>query len=304
MRIGFHVSIGGGMHRALEAARQRRCQTMQVFSAAPSTWMRRKSNPEEDAAFVAGCQQADIRPVFTHAPYLLNLASADRNLWQKGVSVLAQELNIANRWQALGVVLHLGSAGGQDPVKGLKRVIKAIRQARDRTDGPSLVILENCAGQGSVVGRTMAEIGEIIAEATPERIGVCLDTAHAFAAGYAINTPDGLDEMLQEAESAFGLDLVKLIHLNDSRSALGSRVDRHEDIGRGHIGREGFQVIFSEPRLRHLPFIMETPKIPGDDLADDLSNLRRVRRIIPKDLRPPLPPLLIRIIHQPVGRTF
>jgi len=288
VRIGFHVSIAGGMQQALQAARKRRCQTVQVFSAAPSTWKRRKCCPEEDAAFLTGCRQADIHPVFIHAPYLLNLASADRNLWRKSIAVLAQELEVANRWQARGVVLHLGSAGDQSLSKALKRVIQAIKEARERTEGPALVILENCAGQGTALGRTMTEIGEIIAELGPERLGVCLDTAHAFAAGYAINTPDGLDKMLKEANSAFGLELVKLIHLNDSRAALGSGVDRHEHIGKGHIGREGFRVILSEPRLRDLPFIMETPKTLGNDLADDLSNLRRVRRLIPRQFRPPL----------------
>ena len=291
MRLGFHVSIGGGMDRALAAARQRRCQTIQVFTAAPSAWVRRKTDSEEDAAFVAGCRASNITPVFVHAPYLLNVASGDRKLWRKSVSVLAQELELANRWEATGVVLHLGSARDGSMAAGIRRAAKAISEARSRSEGPAKVILENCAGSGSMIGHTMAEIGEIIAEVGPDRIGVCLDTAHAFAAGYAIGTSEGIDEMLTEAEQAFGLDLIELIHLNDSKSALGSRVDRHEDIGKGQIGREGFEVILTEPSLMHLPFIMETPKSPGNDagLADDLRNLRRVRRIIPKHLRPPLP---------------
>ena len=290
MRLGFHVSIAGGMHRALAAARQRRCQTIQVFTAAPSAWVRRNSRPEEDAAFVAGCRQSNITPVFVHAPYLLNVASADRKLWRKSVSVLAQELEIANRWEATGVVLHLGSAGDGSMEAGIRRVARAIGEARSRSEGPAKTILENCAGAGRTVGHTVAQIGQILDEVGPHRIGVCLDTAHAFAAGYAIDTVQGIDDVLAEAEEAFGLDLMELIHLNDSKSALGSRVDRHEDIGRGQIGREGFGLILTEPRLAHLPFIMETPKTPGNDLADDLSNLRRVRRIIPKELRPPLPP--------------
>ncbi len=291
MRLGFHVSIGGGMRRALQAALQRRCQTVQVFSAAPSAWVRRKPDPDEDAAFVLACQHADIRPVFVHAPYLLNLASADGGLWRRSVSVLAQELDIAGHWRAAGVVVHLGSAGDQSIAAGMKRVSKAIRQARSRSQEPSRIILENCAGQGNSVGYTMSQIGEIISAVGRERIGVCVDTAHAFAAGYAVNTSEGLNEMIDEAEAAFGLDLVQLIHLNDSKSHLGSRVDRHEHIGRGCIGPDGFRVILSEPRLRHLPFIMETPKTPGDDLADDLANLRRLRRIIPREIRPPLPRL-------------
>ena len=279
------------MDRALAAARQRRCQTMQVFTAAPAAWVRRKTDSEEDAAFVAGCQASDITPVFVHAPYLLNVASGDRKLWRKSVAVLAQELEPANRWAARGGVRHLGSAGDSSRDAGIRRVAKAIREARRRSEGPAKVILENCAGAGRTVGHTMAQIGRILGEVGPERIGVCVDTAHVFAAGYAIDTVQGIDEMLVEAEEAFGLDLIELIHLNDSKSALGSRVDRHEDIGKGQIGREGFGVIFTEPRLVHLPFIMETPKSLGNEagLADDLRNLRRVRRIIPKELRPPLP---------------
>jgi deoxyribonuclease IV len=290
MRLGFHVSIGGGMGSALQAARRRRCQTIQVFTTAPSAWVRRKSDPQEDADFVTGCRESNITPVFVHAPYLLNVASADRNLWRRSVSVLARELEMANKWDAAGVVLHLGSAGDSSMTAAIRRAAKAIREARSRTAGPAKLIIENCAGAGSMVGYTMAQLGEIIATAEPERIAVCVDTAHAFAAGYAIHTADGIEQMLAEAEQAFSLDLIELIHLNDSKSALGSRVDRHEHIARGQIGRDGFAVILTEARLAHLPFIMETPKTPGNDLADDLGNLRRVRRIIPRHLRPPLPP--------------
>lgn len=290
MRLGFHVSVAGGAHRAVHAALLRRCQTMQVFTAAPAVWARRSPDPEADATFATACQEADLWPVFIHAPYLLNLASADADLWHRSVSVLVQELHAANQWEAMGVVLHLGSSAGQTEAQGVKRIVRAIAQARERTEGPSQIILENCAGQGDSVGHSIKQLGSIIDSVGADRIGICLDTAHAFAAGYPLHTAEGLDEMLAEADNTFGLDLVRLVHLNDSRSELASHVDRHEHIGRGKIGSAGFRIILSEPRLQHLAFIMETPKRVKSELEDDLTNLRRVRRLTPKQLRPPLPP--------------
>jgi deoxyribonuclease-4 len=290
MRLGFHVSVAGGVHHAVRAGVLRRCHTIQVFTAAPAVWARRKPHPEQDAAFANGCREADLWPVFIRAPYLLNVASADEDLWQKSVSVLIQELETANRWQAMGVVLHLGSSVGQTEQQGLKRVTRALAQVRDHSVGPAQIIMENCAGQGELIGHSMEQLGAIVEAVGTDRIGVCLDTAHAFAAGYGLHTAEGLDALLQEADELFGLDLLRLIHLNDSRSELGSRVDRHEHIGDGHIGPAGFRGILSEPRLHHLPFIMETPKGVKGELEDDLMNLRRVRRLIPKHLRPSLPP--------------
>lgn len=291
MRIGFHVSVGGGLQRALREAQLRRCQTIQLFSAAPSVWKRRTHDAAEDRAFVEGCSAADISPVFIHAPYLLNLASADMALWERSIDVLGRELDAAGRWGAEGVVVHLGSAG-EDPVEaGMERVVEALKRAREGNRGAALIILENSAGQGNSVGHTIEQIGQIIELAGAERLGVCIDTAHAFAAGYDLRTVEGLSAMLGQADDAFGLQMLRLVHLNDSRSALGSRVDRHEHIGRGQIGREGFRTVFSHPRLAQMAFIMETPKRVKHELEDDLTNLRRVRKLIPIAMRPPLPAL-------------
>jgi len=291
VRIGFHVSVGGGLQRALREAQLRRCQTIQLFSAAPSVWKRRTHDAAEDRAFVEGCAGADISPIFVHAPYLLNLASADTALWEQSISVLRHELDSADRWGAEGVIIHLGSAG-EDPVEaGMQRVVKALKQAREGHCGEARIILENSAGQGNSVGHTLEQIGQIIEQAGAERLGVCIDTAHAFAAGYDLRTVQGLPAMLGQAEEAFGLPMLRLVHLNDSKSTLGSRVDRHEHIGRGQIGREGFRAVLSHPLLAQMPFIMETPKQVKHELEDDLTNLRRVRKLIPKTMRPPLPAL-------------
>ena len=291
MRIGFHVSIGGGLLRALREAQLRRCQTIQVFSAAPSVWKRRTHDVAEDRAFVKGCSAADISPIFIHAPYLLNLASGNTALWEQSIDVLGHELDAADRWGAEGVVVHLGSAGEAPLEVGMERVAEALKRTREGNCGEALIILENSAGQGNSVGHTLEQIGRIIDAAGAEGLGVCIDTAHAFAAGYDLRTSEGLSEMLQQAEEAFGLRMLRLVHLNDSKSALGSRVDRHEHIGEGQIGREGFRTVLSHPLLAQMPLVMETPKQVKHELEDDLTNLRRVRRLIPKAMRPPLPSL-------------
>lgn len=290
MRLGFHVSVAGGLKKAVERALHRRCQTMQIFTAAPSRWERRPVDSTEDAWFVQARHTYDLRPLFVHAPYLLNLATADEELWSRSRDVLVKEIQIANRWEAAGVIFHPGSTGGGPVAAGLERVARAITQVREETDGPARIIIENSAGQGNVIGDTMDQLGRIVRVTGPERLSMCLDTAHAFAAGYDLRSQSGLDEMLSEADEAFGLDMVSVIHLNGSRSELGSHVDRHDHIGRGQIGREGMKVILTHPQLRDLPFIMETPKDDQSALEDDLTNLRRVRRILPSEIRPPLPP--------------
>ncbi|HCU36788.1 MAG TPA: endonuclease [Armatimonadetes bacterium] len=291
VRIGFHVSVGGGLLKALREAQLRRCQTIQVFSAAPSVWKRRTHDDAEDRAFVEGCAAAAISPIFIHAPYLLNLASGDMALWEQSIEVLRHELDAADRWRAEGVVVHLGSAG-EDPVEaGMERVVQALNRAREGSCDKARIILENSAGQGNSVGHTLEQIGQIIEQAGADGLGVCIDTAHAFAAGYDLRTVQGLSAMLGQAEEVFGLPMLRLVHLNDSKSTLGSRVDRHEHIGRGQIGREGFRAVLSHPLLAEMPFIMETPKRVKHELEDDLTNLRRVRKLIPIAMRPPLPAL-------------
>jgi|LSQX01.3.fsa_nt_gb deoxyribonuclease-4 len=293
MRIGFHVPLQGGLLRALKAARQRRCTTLQLFASAPVQWALRAVDPDEDRAFVEARQAHDLNPLFIHAPYLINLASLDPDLWAKSCQRLAGDLHRAEAWQAAGVVVHSGSGGTNlTPRQARRRVATALRQILAATAPPTTLILENCAGQGNIVGVSPEELGEIIDLAGGQRLQVCLDTAHALAAGFALHTPEGLADLLDRCEASFGLDRLALIHANDSQAALGSQRDRHAHLGQGHIGREGWRVIMSEPRLQALPFIMETPKTKGHELTDDLRNLRALRRAIPPALRPPLPPPL------------
>lgn len=291
LRIGFHVSISGGLSRAVQRARESHCQTIQIFSAGPSQWARRKHKPDEDAVFVDELLRHDIQPLFVHAPYLLNLATPDQVLWEKSVKALAEDLGSASLWAARGVVIHLGSRGETERSATANRIASAIMEARDRAASATKVILENSAGAGHLVGRTMSEIGEIIDKTGGKNVGVCIDTCHAFAGGYAVHTRTGLSRLLDEIDSEFGSEFVNIIHLNDSKAPLGSHIDRHEHIGQGQIGLDGMHLILSEPRLRHLPFIMETPKSSNGTPDADLANLRTAHRLIPSDLRP-TPPLL------------
>jgi deoxyribonuclease-4 len=289
MRIGFHVQTAGGWRKALERGLERRCTTLQVFTSAPVQWARKKLDPEETAWFAERVAALDLQPLFVHAAYLLNLATADRALRKKSRDNLAEELCRADQIGACGVVLHLGSVGPDgDPEDGLRRVARGVDEALEAADRGVSVLLENCAGQGSLVGCTPAALGTVVdLSRRPERLQVCLDTAHAFARGYALHTPEGLDQLLRECDAAFGLERLALIHANDSKSELGSCVDRHWHIGHGKIGREGFAVIMNEPRLQSLPFIMETPS----SSEWDLRNLRALRRAVRPEVRPPLPRL-------------
>ena len=290
MRIGFHVPTGGGLMQSIRHALDRRCQTMQIFASAPVQWKTRKVDTVEAAEFVAARKRFDLWPLFVHAPYLLNLATADAALLEKSVKRLISDMQMAHSWEAEGVVLHLGSAGAGTPIEeATERVAAALRVVLAHTEEPTKLILENSAGQGNIVGDTPEELGRVIALTGGERLGLCLDTAHAFAAGYAVNTQEGLNGLLEALERSCGTDRLALVHANDSASELGSKWDRHWHIGKGKIGAEGWRVITGHPRLRELPFIMETPKGHDGGLEDDLANLKALRRLVPAEWRPRLP---------------
>lgn len=288
MRLGFHISIAGGLDNLIRNALRRRCSTLQMFTAAPVQWARTAIREREGRRFAEELEQWDIAPHFVHAKYLLNLASPDRRLWRRGVMDLARELQAASRLGAAGVVVHLGSVGAHGAVAdGVARVAEATSIALNRVPHGPPLILENAAGQGNVVGARFEQIAAIIAASDcSQRLRVCLDTAHAFAAGYQLHTARGLTRTLQEFDATVGLDRLVLVHVNDSLLPCGSGRDRHWHIGRGQIGREGMRRLVNHPLLVSLPYIMETP---GTE-ADDIANMRRIRRLLQPHHRPPLPP--------------
>jgi len=291
VRIGFHVPTEGGWRKTLQRALDRRCETLQVFVGAPVQWKSLRPRAADAAEWREGLLRHDIGPVFVHASYLVNLASADSALWRRSIRRLARDLRHAALLGAGGVVTHLGSprAEGPRPLQWcVARVAAAADAALERAEVSALLLLENSAGMGSAIGSVYAHIGDIIGRSRhQERLGVCLDSAHSFAAGYAWHTTEGLEAALDEAERAFGLDRLRLLHVNDSKTPFASHVDRHWHIGKGHIGSRGFRVIVNHPRLRHLPMVMETPEA---SLEADLRNLRALRRCIDAAWRPPLRP--------------
>ncbi len=285
-RFGFHVSIAGGLGHVLGRAQERHCTAVQTFTSSPSQWRTVALDAEQAAALREGLAQADIRPHFVHAIYLLNLASPDRELWNKSVAHLTEELRRATRLGAAGVVFHLGSVGEGGRVReGVRRVAQALREVRARAEVETPLVLENGAGAGYTMGRTLEQLGEIRARATAaEPLGICLDTAHAFAAGLPVHTAEGLETTLERLSAVGGLPALTLLHLNDSRVPFATNRDRHWHIGQGFLSREGLGRIVNHPQLRGLPMIMETP----GTVEDDRRNMYAVRRLLPREERWPL----------------
>ena len=276
LRIGVHLPLSGGWEGALAAAKRLRLEAVQVFSGNPRSFTPKPLDPDRASAFGAGLTAAGIRPLMVHAPYLLNLASPEEEGWQRSVKMLLREME---RTEALGgslLVFHPGSHLGSGLGAGVARVARALRQGLDQ--GPKTVdlVVENTAGAGSGLGGKLAELAAILETAGGnDRLGVCLDTAHAFGAGYDLREPSGVDAWLEEAQEKLGNTRIRAVHLNDSSRALGSRLDRHENLGQGLIGGRGLARVLAHPYLDGLPGILETPK---SSEADDRRNLARARR--------------------------
>jgi deoxyribonuclease IV len=286
IRIGIHASIAGDIVEALESARKLGCNALQIFSGSPRMWPRAGARiPAADAQrFRAQRAELGLGPLVIHANYLINLASPDGVMRARSIQAFHEELVRATALGADFLVVHPGAARGASNDRAVRSVAQALRQAArgvrlaanfaDMTRGGVRVLLENTSGMGSCIGTRFAELGVILDQAPELPLGVCLDTAHAFEAGYDLRTREGLEQMLANLDGTVGLARVPVIHVNDSKTPLGSRVDRHQHIGRGEIGREAFRSILNHPRvmadgssgLRGRGFILETPiDAPGDD---------------------------------------
>jgi len=278
LRFGFHLSIGGGLTAVVDHAVDLGCETAQIFSRNPRGW-KAKPLAEDDAMLAVRAARAGIEPLVVHMPYLPNLATPDPAMYQRSVEALVEEIE---RCRFLGVpclVTHLGKRKDSSIDAGIERVVTALNRAVKETPGESgnvMLLLENTAGQGSEVGASLEEIAEIMAGVEHcERVGFCFDTAHAFEAGMPIHTQKGLDETLVKLDTLVGIENLRVIHLNDSRTPFGSRVDRHWHIGEGEMGMEAFGRIVAHDALQGLPAIMETP---GDE-EWDRRNLFTVLRL-------------------------
>ena len=285
-RLGFHVSLAGGLAQLPPRAVYRHCTALQMFTSSPSQWAQPPLDPAAGQALAATLAGLDIRPHFVHALYLVNLASPDRALRRRSVRCLAVELQRAAQVGAAGVVVHLGSRGVAGRLlPALRRLARSLEEARVRAGQALPLLLENSAGAGGTVGSTLAELAEVFSLApAAEPLRLCLDTAHAFAAGLPLHTPEGLEEVLTGVDALPGDPRLALVHLNDSRHPFASRRDRHWHLGQGHLGRAALGRIVNHPRLREIPLIMETP----GTAEDDRRNMRVLRRLLPPEERPPL----------------
>lgn len=278
MRIGVHTSIAGALANAAHRAHEIGCDAFQIFSANPRGWHEKKLSAESCEKFCEARAGYRLLPLAIHANYLINLAAADPMIRIPSVAAFRQELERTISLRAEYVVVHPGSAKNGSRKTAVKRFVQSLLTAIKplRLDGLT-VLIENTAGQGSVLGSRFEELAEILAGIKPKiSAGACIDTAHSFAAGYAIHTPRGLSDMVRQLDATVGLESVRLIHANDSKAAFASHVDRHEHIGEGKIGVEGFRRIVRHPKLRAIPFICETPVDKPDD---DRRNLEVMRRL-------------------------
>jgi len=280
--LGAHMSIAGGLPQAIARARSVDATALQVFVKSSNQWAARPFAPGEVEAFRRSSLEAGLeRHTLAHASYLINLASPDDGLWEKSVAAFRLELD---RCEALGIpwlVVHPGAHVGSGVAKGITRVATALERALTPARQGAGVLLETTAGQGSTLGARFEELGEILKAAHhPDRLGICFDTCHALAAGHEFRSPAGYAETMAALDRAVGLDRLLGIHLNDSKGDLGSRRDRHEHIGKGKVGLEGFRLILSDSRFRDVPMVLETEK--GDDLAEDRVNLGVLRSLVPQ----------------------
>jgi len=257
--IGGHVSSSGGIHTAIDRAEVIGADAVQVFTQSPRAWRPTSHDPANVERFKERVVEAGIHGVVCHALYLINLASPDDGLYARSVEALATTVDVACSIDADGVVFHVGSHLGSGFEAGLERVVPALARCLERCDGPTWLLIENTAGAGGTIGRSIEELAALVAALDRHpRLGVCLDSCHLYASGYDVTDRAVLDETLEQLDREIGLDRLRALHVNDSKTPLGSNRDRHDNIGEGLMG-EGLGVFLGHPRLQGLPALLEVP---------------------------------------------
>ena len=279
LRLGAHESIAGGLHRALERGTSAGCESLQMWTKNSRQWQASPLESEVIQQFQDTRQTHNLRPIVAHASYLINIASPKPDLYRRSVNGLTDEVV---RCEQLGLdylVLHPGAHTGSGMAAGLEQASSALAEVIQATPGYGVrVLLETTAGQGTALGAEFEALAALLeTDAEGHRLGVCLDTCHVFAAGHDLRDADGYAHMMNTLDHHVGFEALRVVHLNDSKHPLGSHKDRHEHIGEGHLGDEGFQYILTDPRLAGRAGILETPK--SEDLHEDRQNLSRLRAI-------------------------
>jgi len=275
MKVGVHVSISGSIDLAIDRALERRCDTFQIFTRNPRGWKFKGLSEGDVENFTLKLADSGITPAVAHMPYLPNLASPKEDIYEKSVETLTAEVHRCGLLKIPYLVTHLGSHLGAGMDVGHRRIVDACNKALSEVKNNAIILLENTAGTKNSMGGTFEDIQYIIDRVEQKnRVAVCFDTCHAFAAGYELRNEDALNKTLEHFDEVFGLELLNVVHLNDSKGDLGSRIDRHEHIGLGFIGEKGFKTILRNETIRQLPLILETPI---DKRRDDYENLEKVR---------------------------
>ncbi len=259
--IGAHMPTGKGLDHALRAGREIGCTAVQVFTSSPQQWKARQLSDEQIARFRAAREETELGPVFSHDSYLVNLCAPDPEVREKSVASLIGELRRCSALGLSGAVSHVGAHLGQGEDTGRRLAAENILRVLGETPDDAMLWMETTAGQGSALHWRFEHLAETLELCGGHRrIGVCLDTAHVFAAGYDVATPGGLEAVLEEFDRVIGLERLRAVHCNDSKKALGSRVDRHEHLGQGLIGEECFRALVNHPALESVPIVVETPE--------------------------------------------
>ena len=282
MLFGAHESISGGVFNAIERGQTATCDTIQMFNKSNSQWRAKKIEQVELDKYFEMIKETGVTVSTSHSSYLINIASPDKELNEKSYKSLKEEMERCEMLKIPNLVLHPGSHVGTGEEAGIKRIIKNLnRLFKELKDNNVCLLLETTAGQGSNLGYTFEQIAEMIdGVKIQDHIGVCLDTCHIFAAGYPISDPKEYKQTMKKFDDIIGLDKLRIIHMNDSKKEFGSRRDRHEHIGKGHIGIEAFRNIVNDKRLKNIPMILETPK--EEELKEDIENLKVLRSLVKK----------------------
>lgn len=278
--LGAHMSIAGGLHRAIERGEEAGCSVVQIFLKNQLQWAARAYTGEEIAAFKGAWKTSGIKTVFAHSSYLINLAAPAPSDWQRAVDAFHDELERAEALALPFVIIHPGSHRGEGIEAGVTRIARALDLVIAHTRGYRvMVLLENTAGGGDTIGRSFEELAALLgAVKEPERVGVCLDTCHLFAAGYDLRKREGYEAAMKACAKRIGIKRVRAFHLNDAKAPLGSGLDRHEKIGRGKMGVGAFRLLMHDRRFARVPMALETPKDPEPKAdRDALALLRRLR---------------------------
>ncbi len=277
--LGAHFSIAGGLHKALYTARDYGCTALQIFTKNASTWKERVLSHEETETFDRARRETDIRAIASHTPYLINLGTPEKQKFERSCKALSCEMTRSSQLGIPWVVHHPGAHMGTGEAAGIARIAEGINRVLHEDTGP-LLLLETCAGQGTTLGHTFEQLAAIAERVErKDRVGFCLDTCHIFAAGYDIRTETAYHNVMAAFDKVLGLDRLQVIHLNDAKRKLGSKVDRHHHIGKGKIGRKGFSLIMTDKRLIRIPKILETPKKVGG-IDWDRRNLAVLRSML------------------------